>query len=338
MPDPDEQQQAVDSGDTPGDAPDTAPQPLPDNLDVEELLSMGSGQPGEPAISMVAEPGDDDEEDEEGDTEEDEDDSAAPPADGDDAPAQAGAPTPEAVRDAGAMLAESPQRINELPKRQRAAAIEEAMRLAYVRGGSDMFVHQTAQASQEAELRTFYDERAAARADDPEEFALWEDEHPEESERYAAARRYFKAKAAGQPAQLPGSPTKPAPANGKPALTEGQQMIQNLANREAKRLHALPQDVQEAIAAQGFALTEDGIEAFRQAISDAEAAARRGTNAPGAAARRQGADQMRRGTARVDTGQRGNATPPKRNPIADINDPDALMEMAVTGAQNRRRG
>lgn len=326
MPDPEEiQQPDADSGETPGDAPATTPPQLPDNLDVEELLSMGSAQPADPPPSLDDDADDAEEDDEEGD----EDDSEGDP-DGTPVPQ---ASTPEAIRAAGEMIAATPRRINELPAKQRAAAIEEAMRLAYNRGGLDMFAHQTAQSTQEQGLRAFYDERMAARTDDPEEFAIWEDEHPEDAERFAAARRYFKAKSEGKPAPLPGTPAKPAD---KAGLTESQQTIQNLANREAKRLAALPQDVQTRIAGQGFTLTEDGLEAFRQAISDAEAAIRKG--GPGAAQRRQEAHRERLATPRVDVGQRGNAAPPKKNPIADINDPDALMEMAVSGAQSRRRG
>lgn len=329
MPDPEETQQpAADSGATSGDDPTTTPSPLPDNLDVEELLSMGSAQPADPSPSLDDDADDAEEDDEEGD----EEDSEGDPQDGTPVPQ---ASTPEAIRAAGEMLAANPKRINELPAKMRAAAIEEFARLAYIKGTNDMFAHQTARTTQEHDLRTFHDERMAARKDDPEAFAIWEDEHPEDAERFAAARRYFKAKSEGKPAPLPGTPAKP-PVAEKAVLTEAQQTIQNLANREAKRLSALPQDVQTRIAGQGFTLTEDGLEAFRQAISDAEAAIRKG--GPGAAQRRQDAHRERLATPRVDVGQRGNAAPPKKNPIADINDPDALMEMAVSGAQSRRRG
>lgn len=352
MPEPIDQQPADDTG---ASAPD-APQPLADNLDVEELLAMGAGQPDQRTISMVVPPpadddaagggasdDDDDEDDdaEDGDAADPEGDKGKDAADGESSPAPTDQPTPEAIQAAGLMLAESPQRINEIPRKQRSAAIHEAMRLSYTRGVSDMFAHVNAQSTQEQELRTFFDERNGARQQDPEEFSTWEDEHPEDAERFAQARRYFKAKADGKPVPLPGSQTRvggaPDAGGGKPQLTESQQTIQNLANREADRLSALPQEKRDAIASQGFALTEDGLAAFRTAIDAAEAELR-SSKAPEAARRRQESAQQRAGTARVDTGARGNAGPPKQNPIAEINDPDALFDMALEGASRRARG
>ena len=331
MPDPEETQ------------PTTPEQPalsLDDGLDVEELLSFGgTAQPAATAPSPDADAEDEPDEDEEEDDAEAEDGATE---DGEDAgePDEAQPPTdpltPEAIQAAGAMLAEAPQRINELPRKQRAAAIEEAMRLSYIKGVGDMFARQSQQSTQEQELRTFYDERVAARDANPDEFLNWEDENPEDAARFAQARAYFKAKAEGKAPTLPGQTAPVAAAgDGKPKLTESQQTIQDLANREGPRLSALPQAARDAIAERGFALTVDGLEAFRAAISEAEAAARRGTDAP---ARRQEAHRARLATARPDVGTRGNAAPPKKNPIADINDVDTLMDMALVGAGGTRRG
>ena len=333
-----EQQQPANEGATPGgDAADT-PSPLPDNLDVEELLSMGAAPAA--AADDAALPDDDDNEADDLDDEDDAD------ADGDaDNAGTAGAQTPtpqdttEAVVKAGEQIANNPDDVTgvlrALPKVQRGKAIGEALRLAYVRGTHDMFQRTEAVARQESELREFYDKHAQERTADPEAFTLWEDENPEEAARFAEARRYFKAKADGKPVALPGTPAKPAAADGKVPLTEAQQVLQNLANREAARLQALPKDAQEAILAKGFALTEDGLTEFRAAITAAENASRTKA-APAAAQRRQEAHRDRLGTARVDTGTRGNAGTPKKNPIADINDPDALLDMAIVSGQRRR--
>ena len=335
--------------DAPGDdAP--APAPLPDNLDVGELMGIHAQQSATPSINHDAPLADEEtpDDDEAGDDEGAEDEGNADDDGSDAANESKPPPTPEAaiesVRNAGERIAGDPEKVqgilHALPRAQRGPAVAEAIRLAYVRGAHDMFANQQGRATEESELREFVRERTAARDENPDEFLMWEDKHPDEAARFASGRVFIKDRADGKPVPLPGGrAVPPADADdGKPKLTESQQTIQALANREGQRLAALPQTVQDAISAQGFALTVDGIEAFRQAISDAEAAARRGTTAPDAAARRMEADRLRRGTARVDPGQRGSSAPPKKNPIADVNDVDALMDMALVGAVERRRG
>jgi hypothetical protein len=335
MPDPDATQQY---DDTDSSVPDPS-LPLDENLDVEELMALGAVSAAEPAfVAVPAEdvPDDDDEADEDDEDEADQP-SESGAAEAATAPTQAGdRPALDPVA-AGAMLAETPQRINELPRRQRAPAVEEAMRLAYVRGVADMGRRMTDVQQQETELRAFYDVHAQERSEDPEAFAAWEDEQPEEAARFAQARAYFTAKAAGKPAALPGM-RQSAPAPRPNQLTEAQLAIQEVANLEGERFAALPLAAQQAIATKGFPLTAAGLATFRAAISEAEAAARKGTNVSGDALARQESARVRAGTARVDVGTRGNASTPKKNPLADIDDVDALMEMAVSGAQARRRG
>lgn len=326
----------------------TPPAPLDDSLDVGELLDLAVTKPAPKTISMVA-PSADDATDDEEDGDEEDKEAAGSDADGDEEgagiegaagaagtpAAKAAAPTAEDLRAAGDMIAAAPQRINELPRGQRAGAVQEAMKLAYARGATDTFTAMQSTSSQEEQLWGFVSEQDRLRQDDPEAFQLWEDENLEDAARYRAGRAFFAAKAAGKPVALPGAPKGAESA--ATALPPEQQTIQDLANDELPRLPALTAEQRTVIREQEFPLTTAGLRAFRKAISDAEAEQARAKPRDPAAVRRQESAERRQGLARPQTG-RGQATPPNKNPIADVNDPDALFEMGLERSAAARAG
>ncbi len=324
--------------------------PLPDNLDVGELLELAATQAAPRTISMVAPPAEGTDDDEE-DGDEEDDEAAGEGAGGDEegagaeppgaveaagAPAaKAGAPTAETLRAAGDMIAAAPQRINELPRGQRAGAVQEAMKLAYARGATDTFTAMQSTSGQEEELRAFVTEQDSLRADDPEAFALWEDENLEDAARYTAGRAFFAARKAGKAATMPGAPRGAEPVAS--ALPPEQQVIQELANEELPRLSALTVEQRAVIRDGDFPLTPVGLRALRKAISDAEAAQASAKPRDPAAVRRQESATRREGLARPQIG-RGQAMPPNKNPLAEINDTDTLFGMAESEARSRRAG
>lgn len=313
--------------------------PLPDNLDVGELLELAATQSAPRSISMVeppAEDADDDDDDADGGEEDGAGTEEAGEGDATGAPAaKPEAPTPEAIRAAGDMIAAAPQRINELPRGQRAGAVQEAMKLAYARGATDTFTAMQADSAQTDDLRAFVTEQDGLREDDPEAFRLWEDDNPEEAARYMQGRAFFAARSAGKPATMPGAPKGAAPA--ATGLPPEQQIIQDLAIEEMPRLSALPAAQRDAIRDAEFPLTPVGLRAFRKAISDAEAEQASAKPRDPAAVRRQENAVKRDGLARPQIG-RGQPTPPNKNPLDDITSVDELLALAQTDAARTRAG
>lgn len=327
--------------------------PLDDNLDVGELLELAATQAAPRTISMVAptaEDAPDDEEDGEdgdeaaGESAGGDEEGTAPPSD-DEIPATGPADTaarpvrPEIVQSAGQAIATDPTKLagilHGLRRAERVAAVEEAMKLAYARGTTDTFTAMQSTSGQEEELRAFVTEQDALRADDPEAFDLWEDENLEDAARYTAGRAYFAARKAGKPAAMPGAPRGAEPV--ARALPPEQQVIQELADEEQPRLSALTVEQRAVIRGGDFPLTTAGLRALRKAISDAEAVQTSAKPRDPATVRRQENATRREGLARPQMG-RGQAAPPKQNPLADINDVGQLFEMALEGAKESRAG
>ena len=338
MQDPATDDRAPAGGDTPGPDPATAAPPESlEGLDVEELLSLGmaklaqSPPIGEPPRA-VPDGGEGDEADEglAADDDEEAESADADKAGGEPAPAETDAQQLAAIRAAATRIVEAPESatgvLRQLPKAQRGKAMEEAFRFAYSRGVFDTVTRTQETSKQEDELRAFITKQSTLRTDDPEAFALWEDENPEEHARYAQGRAYFKAKAEGKSAALPGQQAAAA----VPADSSSEQLIQEFVNEESERFYALPTQAQTAINDKRFPLTRDGLREFRKAIAQAEAAPKGTVSAAEAARRRAESATTRSGTARPDMGQRGSAAAPKKNPLADINDPDILLEMAMS--------
>lgn len=233
------------------------------------------------------------------------------------------------MRSYATMVASAPQRINEVPPKARGEVMQKVIAAAYVRGQNDT-QQQFASLEQQREFVAKYDE---LRADSPTEFFTWADENPDDAARYWSSR----GQSAGQRTPQPSRGGPETPARQEPQQDADPQVRQD-ATREIDRIAAIPAGAARDALIQrvqrgDFLMTTGGVSALREAIDAAAAGTATTDPKPsrqpdGPAARRQQAAATRKTVARAEEGGgKGSAGNP--NPIANINDPDELIRMAV---------
>lgn len=215
------------------------------------------------------------------------------------------------------IVAQNPNRIDEVPKKQRPEVIKALLSAAYLRGKNDSGSEFQQQSSDEERLRAFVTERTEARRADPDGFATWEDENPADAARFHQGAAHFKEKAA---------PPAEEPQTADPAV------IQQRANAKLARVNSLPDGVREAFVARvqsgEFPLTEAGLDAMEDALFAAAttrpaAPATPAATKPPTAARREAAAAARNEAPRPKgVGQGGQPVPEA------IYDPDELFAMS----------
>jgi len=289
-------------------------------FDVDALFAAGVDAPAsaEPASEPEASPpGDEPGIDATGD--EDLPDEADADEDAADEPAAADDTPPEQrLFEFASIVAQNPNRISEVPARERPEVIKSLLQAAYLRGQQDTDTQFQQQSSAEERLRTFVSERGEARRADPDGFSQWEQDNPADAARYHQGVAHFKEKAA---------PPAADSSTGDPAA------IQQRANAKLARVSALPDGARQQFVARvqsgEFPLSEAGLDAMDDALFAAAAAAQAAaTAAPAAAAaptavRRQAAAAARAEAPRPKGVGTGGQPVPEQ-----IYDPDRLFAMA----------
>jgi len=325
---------------TPAAAPDLSD-------DVIELLEQGALASSERArrareenVPAPAAHADDGLDDDEGDDEaEDGADEAAD--EGQEVPPSRGEVTAQfnqlvAAGQLGAALLLDPNRWSNIPSGDRTKAFTQAIQLVASKVATDLATLTVQQRRQETELRKFVDEKQRLRDDDPDAFADWEDEHPDDAARFLQARRYFRSLGTSNPQ----SPPEVPPQQLTPATQDGENPIQALANTQLRRLERLSPEARGAVVARvqagAFPLTAAGLTALTAEIDDAVQAGAQKGQAPDSdrtRARQQAATKRRSAPKPIVPGGTGSANP---NPIADITDPAELFAMAASSSGSRR--
>jgi len=228
--------------------------PEPIGFDVDELFLAGTSEPADvdpapevetPSVEAGDEPDD-----------EDADDADSGVDDPEEPAAEQDSRTPdERLFEYATIVAQNPNRISEVPSKQRPEVLKRLLAAAYQRGQQDQGQQFQRQSSTEEQLRAFVAERSEARKSDPDGFAAWEDENPADAERYHGGARYFKEKAA---------PVAESQSSVPP------EVIQQRANAKLARVNALPDGVRQQfvqrVQSGDFPLTEQGLDALEEAL------------------------------------------------------------------------
>lgn len=295
---------------------DTAQTSVPsDAFDVDALFNADRpavAEPPAPAISL--EEGDDEPEPEAGvaATDEPEVDEQTPPE------ATSAVPEEQRIYDLASIVAQNPNRIEEVPRKDRPIVLQQLLAAAALRGRQDAEQTFAQRSSNEEAARRYVSERDEFARTSPDEFRTWEQEKPEEAERYWGAKRYFNQKAAPPPeAQSALSP----------------EVIQQRAEVKLGRLRVLPEAQRTALTARvnagEFPLTEAGLDALEdalfQAATTAQAAAPAAPSPAQATAARRQASAATRAALPKPVGVGGGGADA---PVASY-DPDELFAAAA---------
>lgn len=247
---------------------DNAPaQVSSDAFDVDALFSAGippvASEPAPTDQTITLEGGDGEGDEDEPDADETATDepeggeTATPPAD-------AAPPVPENERiySLASMVAQNPNRIDEVPRKDRPVVLRSLLEAAAHRGRQEAEQEFSRRSSNEEAARRFVAERDEFARTDPDGFRAWQEENPADAERLWSAKRYFNQKAAPPPeAQSALSP----------------EVIQQRAEVKLGRLRALPEAQRAELTARvqrgEFPLTEAGLDALEEALFQAAATA-----------------------------------------------------------------
>lgn len=251
-------QEPVQQPDAAAPSSDTAQTTAPsDAFDVDALFGAAPPAAVEaPAPAIALEEGDEPEpEPDDAATDEPKEDEQAPT---DEVPA---VPEEQRIFDLASIVAQNPNRIEEVPRKDRPAVLQQLLAAAAFRGRAEAEQAFEQRSSNEEAARRYVAERDEFARTSPDEFRTWEQEKPDEAERYWGAKRYFNQKAAPPPeAQSALSP----------------EVIQQRAEVKLGRLRALPEAQRNALTARvnagEFKLTEAGLDALEEALFQAATA------------------------------------------------------------------